>query len=83
MHYQPTPFKTEIDKNPPKNVASARAALFALLRDHPLDPEPRTRTEAVPVVRPRISEPKPEPTERSKWYSALLEEDNFVFCTAT
>lgn len=81
MHYQPTPFKTDIDKTPPRDVASARAALFLLLRDHPLDPEPRARTEAAPVVLPRA--PKPEPTERSKWYSALHEEDNFVFCTAT
>lgn len=79
MHYQPTPFKTNVDDNPPRDVASARAALFVLLHDHPLDLEPRSNIEAQLTYQPRKLKPTPEPTALSKWYSALHEEDSFVF----
>lgn len=83
MHYQPTPFRANTDQIPPRDIASARAALFVLLRDHPLDPEPGSHTEAAPMDRPRIPKATPELTKLSKWYSGLHEEDSFVFCSAT
>ncbi|MGB7243672.1 MAG: hypothetical protein WBC93_16515 [Sulfitobacter sp.] len=77
MHYRPTPFRACVDENLPKHVAGTRAAVFALLRDHPDEPEAGGTTDAVPA-RDQTPKPQPAPEEQSRWES-VLREDSFEF----